>query len=65
MTKLNVRLIRRLMSDKAYTSTEFAYRMGISPNLLDKFLRDEAAPVDYTTNMARVLGVPIVTITLA
>lgn len=65
MAKLNVKLIRRLMSDKAFTTKEFAYRMGISPTLLDKFLKAEAAPVDYTANMARALGVPIVTITVA
>lgn len=65
MAKLNVKLIRQLMSDRAYTPVEFAYRMGISPKLLDKFLKDEAAPVDYTANMARALGVPIITITAA
>ena len=65
MTKLDVKTIRWLMSDRAYTLVEFAYRMGISPKLLDKFLRAEAAPMDYTANMARALGVPIVTITVA
>lgn len=65
MTKLDVKTIRKLMSDKAFTQIELAYRMGISPRLLDKLLRAEAAPVDYTKNMARVLGVPIVAITVA
>lgn len=65
MTKLNVRVIRRLMFQKAFAPVELAYRMGISPKLLDKFLKDEAAPVDYTNNMARALSVPIVEITMA
>lgn len=65
MTKLNVRVIRQLMSNKAFAQVELAYRMGISPKLLDKFLKDEAAPVDYTCNMARALGVSIIEITMA
>lgn len=65
MAKLNVKMIRRLMSDKAFTPREVAYRMGISPTLLDKFLKAEAAPIDYAANMARVLNVPIITITAA
>lgn len=65
MTKLNVRVIRQLMFSKAFATVELAYRMGISPKLLDKFLKDEAAPVDYTISMARALGVPIIEITMA
>lgn len=65
MTKLNVRVIRQLMFSRAFAQVELAHRMGISPRLLDKFLKDEEAPVDYTSNMARALGVPIIEITLA
>lgn len=65
MAKLNVKIIRRLMYDKAFTPKEFAYRMGISPTLLDKFLKAEAAPIDYAANMAKALNVPIITITVA
>lgn len=65
MVKLNVKAIRELMRDQARTSTNFAYAAGFSPTLLDKFLREAAAPMYYAKSMARVLGVPIIAITTA
>ncbi len=65
LTKLNVKKIRGMLKDKGWTVEDLAYWMGISPALLGKMLRRETVQISYVMDMACILGVTVIEITLA
>lgn len=62
---LDVGLIKRLMKDKGLGPADVGYRMGVSSDMVRGWLNTGEASMERAVQLAGVLGVTIVHITVA